>query len=238
MRRDVLPHVVRHVDLLGTDSVVLYSELTPETVEEAIRAQVAYFDGLGHSFEWKLYDYDPPADLAERLVAHGFVAEEEETTVVLDATDLPDVLIHPVSADIRPITAPEGLDDVIAVEEAVWADDRSWLRRQLTDELQLAPDLLRIYVAYVDDTPASAAWVRFHPGARFAGLWGGSTLPAYRKRGLYTALLAVRTQEALRHGARFLTVDASPMSRPILEKLGFRAIGTTTPYIWSRREET
>jgi hypothetical protein len=33
-------------------------------------------------------------------------------------------------------------------------------------------------------------------------------------------------------GIRYLQVDASPDSRPILERLGFLALTTTTPYIW------
>jgi predicted acetyltransferase len=70
--------------------------------------------------------------------------------------------------------------------------------------------------------PACSAWIRFHPPTQFASLWGGSTLPAYRKHGLYTAVLAVRAQEARRRGYRFLTIDASPMSRPIVEKHGFQ----------------
>ncbi len=55
----------------------------------------------------------------------------------------------------------------------------------------------------------------------FASLWGGSTLASHRKRGFYTALLAVRVQEAIRRGARYLTIDASPMSRPIVARFGF-----------------
>jgi hypothetical protein len=34
-------------------------------------------------------------------------------------------------------------------------------------------------------------------------------------------------------GIRYLEVDASSESRPILERLGFDAVTTTTPYIWS-----
>ena len=34
-------------------------------------------------------------------------------------------------------------------------------------------------------------------------------------------------------GFRFLEVDASSDSRPILERLGFSAVTTTTPYVWS-----
>jgi hypothetical protein len=32
---------------------------------------------------------------------------------------------------------------------------------------------------------------------------------------------------------RYIEVDASDDSRPILERLGFDAVTTTTPYVWS-----
>ena len=34
-------------------------------------------------------------------------------------------------------------------------------------------------------------------------------------------------------GVHYLQVDASEASRPILERLGFTPITTTTPYIWT-----
>jgi len=45
-------------------------------------------------------------------------------------------------------------------------------------------------------------------------------------RGLSCGLAASR-------GVPYLYVDASPDSRPILERLGFVAVTTTTPYVWS-----
>jgi hypothetical protein len=42
-------------------------------------------------------------------------------------------------------------------------------------------------------------------------------------------LLAVRAQAAWREGFPLLTVDASPMSRPILEKKGFEVLAFTWP---------
>ncbi len=65
-----------------------------------------------------------------------------------------------------------------------------------------------------------------------ASLWGGSTISGFRKRGLYTALLAVRAQEANARGVRYLTVNASAMSRPILEKFGFEVIAYSHPCKW------
>jgi len=59
----------------------------------------------------------------------------------------------------------------------------------LAAELREDPESVVIYIAYCDDVPVSTAWVRFHAGSQFASLWGGSTLPDYRGRGLYTDLL-------------------------------------------------
>ena len=77
-----------------------------------------------------------------------------------------------------------------------------------------------------------AAWVRFASGTGFATLWGGSTLPAWRGRGIYRALVAQRANLAAARGFRYLQVDASDASRPILERLGFVPVTTTTPFIW------
>jgi GNAT superfamily N-acetyltransferase len=57
-------------------------------------------------------------------------------------------------------------------------------------------------------------------------------VPAFRKQGLFTSLVAVRAQEARRRGARFLTVDARPMSRPILEALGFKLLCFANALNW------
>ena len=54
-------------------------------------------------------------------------------------------------------------------------------------------------------------------------------------QGFYTALLAVRVQEAIARGRRYLTIDASPMSRPIVERFGFVRLAESTPCIWRVR---
>ena len=74
--------------------------------------------------------------------------------------------------------------------------------------------------------------MRFHSGTDFASLWGGSTLPSRRRQGIYRALVGRRATLAAERGYRYLQVDASPDSRPILERLGLRVLTTTTPYVW------
>jgi GNAT superfamily N-acetyltransferase len=72
--------------------------------------------------------------------------------------------------------------------------------------------------------------VEFHHGTEFAGLWGGGTLPEWRGRGVFRALVAHRARLAADRGFRYLQVDATPDSRPILERLGFVVLATTTPF--------
>ena len=236
VQREVAPHVVRFIPLEGLErdgGVVVYSCLSAENTEEVIREQIAYFENLGCDFGWKVYDHDTPADLQTRLAAHGFEPGEPEAVVVLDLEEAPALLWQPSAHDVRRVEDPAGIEEVIAVQVRVWEEEfPTWLAEHLQQELLRNGEQIAIYVAYVDGTPASSAWVRFHLPGRFASLWGGSTVPGHRRRGLYTALLAVRAQEARRRGARFLTVDASPMSQPILEKLGFRCISYAHEYRW------
>jgi GNAT superfamily N-acetyltransferase len=232
MRREVVPPVVRYVSLWDNSSAVLYAQLDAANADAAIQEQIGHFATLGHEFEWKCYSHDTPPDLPDRLRAAGFHPDEPEAVMVLDVANPPAALLQPLTLDIRRLTDPAGLADVQAIEEAVWAEDRGWLATQLRNEVRETPDLLSIYAGYAEGQPVSAGWVRFDPRGQWAGLWGGSTLAAYRGRGFYTALLAVRVQEARARGVRFLTVDAGPMSRPILEKHGFQQIATAIAYTW------
>ncbi|MDF3147385.1 GNAT family N-acetyltransferase, partial [Streptomyces sp. T21Q-yed] len=54
-----------------------------------------------------------------------------------------------------------------------------------------------------------------------------------RGRGIYRALVAHRARAAVDRGYRYLQVDAMSTSRPILERLGFEPLTTTTPYVYT-----
>ena len=79
-----------------------------------------------------------------------------------------------------------------------------------------------VYLAFVDGTPVARASASF--GRRAVSLFGGSTLPEARGHGAYRALVAARWQDAVDRGTPVLVTQASPMSRPILARLGFREV--------------
>ena len=69
-------------------SCITWSELTRDSADAVIAAQVRYFAARGTPIEWKLYDYDQPADLAQRLLAAGFVADDEELMLVAETAGI------------------------------------------------------------------------------------------------------------------------------------------------------
>ncbi|NUP19725.1 MAG: GNAT family N-acetyltransferase [Streptomyces sp.] len=103
----------------------------------------------------------------------------------------------------------------------------------LIGRVAAAPDEISVHVAEADGEVVSAAWLVFRAGTGFASLWGGSTSAEWRGRGIYRALVATRAALAVARGVTYLHVDASDDSAPILRRLGFEGVTTTTPYIWS-----
>ena len=202
-------------------------------LDELIARQVRVFAEHGEEFEWKLHAHDRPADLADRLLAAGFVPEELETVVIAPVPEVAGEVRLPDGVSLREVTGRTDLERIAAMEQAIWQDDRSWLIDNLEAEQAVDPDALTIAVAEADGLVLCAGWVRFVRRTEFATLWGGGTLPAWRGRGIYRALVAYRANLAAERGFRYLQVDASDDSRPILERLGFVAVTTTTPYIWS-----
>lgn len=237
--RQATAHVVRHLPPAATsgfrDGFISYSRLDERSADMAIEEQIAFFESHSLDFEWKVYAHDTPVDLRQRLVARGFEMEDPEAIMALVLADAPSSLLAPVTHDVRRLTDPDQLDLVMAVQRTVWAKELNSLAGYLRDAMISTPDLLTVYLAYAGDAPAAAAWLYYDGQSPFASLWGGSTLPAYRKQGLYTALLAQRVQEARQKGARFLTIDASPMSRPIVERFGFLHLTTAYAGNWKRK---
>ncbi|GAB2573132.1 GNAT family N-acetyltransferase [Streptomyces capparidis] len=216
-------------------SGVLWSDLDAAGADAAIAEQVRYFTGVGREFEWKLYGHDRPRDLGERLAAAGFEPEETETLLVAEAAELAPGYELPEGVRLRPVDDPQGVELVVRAHELAFGTDSSRIGRQLLAQLTHAPRDVVAVVAMAGDEPVSAARMELYPGTDFAGLWGGGTAAEWRGRGIYRALVAHRARIAVERGYRFLQVDASDDSRPILLRLGFTALGTTTPYVYRPR---
>jgi GNAT superfamily N-acetyltransferase len=221
-------------------------------LDELIARQRDYFAALGQSVEWKLHGHDQPADLPDRLRAAGFVPAEPETVVIGPVAPLAATLpVPPPGVRLREVTARADLDRIAELKSIVGGSSQEWLADALERELavdpgvshagagaagsEIWPQSLTVVVAeeVSSGQVLSAGWVRYVAGTGFATLWGGSTLPQWRGRGIYRALVIYRARLAEARGFTMLQVDASDQSRPILRRLGFVPVTTTTPYVYT-----
>lgn len=225
----VLRQFTEHGGFIDYRSV---ADLPARELDELIARQREIFAARGEQAEWKWHSHDLPSDLADRLRAAGFVPEERETVVVGLAEPLTGDPLLPEGVSLRQVTARVDLDRIAAMKGAVLGEDRSWQADELAAELAADPTALTILVAEAGGDVVSAGWVRYAQGTDFASLWGGSTLRTWRHRGIYRALVAARARLAFARGFRYLQVDASGESRPILERLGFVPLTSTVPYVF------
>ncbi|MFF4245577.1 GNAT family N-acetyltransferase [Streptomyces sp. NPDC001822] len=207
--------------------------LSRDRAEVEIAAQVEHYTALGiPEFEWKLYAHDSPPDLGALLSAAGFAAEPPETLLVAPVADLVAPVELPEGLTLRRVTDAAGVELMVRAHELAFGTDGSRLRHRTLAGLADAPDTFVAVVVTAGDEPVSSARMEMHPGTGFAGLWGGGTAAPWRGRGVYRALVAHRARIAAERGYRFLQVDATDQSAPILRRLGFTALGTTTPYVY------
>ncbi len=216
---------------------VRWSGLDEATADAAIADQIRTFAPFGHPFEWKVYAHDRFADLPRRLRAAGFVPEPPEALMVAEVGALSADVTLPAGVRLHEVTDAAGVDLMVRVQDEVFDGAGSGMRPWLLALLERAPETVQLVVAMAGDRPVSAARAELTPGGEFAGLWGGGTLPDWRGRGVYRALVAHRARTAAARGYRWLQVDATDDSRPILERLGFQRLSTTTPYVYRPGED-
>ncbi|WP_042390376.1 GNAT family N-acetyltransferase [Streptacidiphilus melanogenes] len=250
MRREARPdHVLTRVERVG-DVVrqvgpgemwngVLWSGLDEGSADAAIARQVAEYRALPdvESFEWKLYSHDHPRDLGARLVEAGFEAGGPEALMVAEAEAIASIEAPlPEGVELVPVTDADGAELVGAVHDRAFSvGTGARIRTRLLAQLEAAPESVLALVAMAGEQPVCAARLDFNEGTHFAGLWGGGTVAEWRGRGIYRALVAHRARVAVDRGYRYLFVDASDQSRPILARLGFTRLATTTPYEYRLR---
>ncbi len=165
---------------------------------------------------WEIGTHATPGDLTERLLELGLV-DDEPTPLAVGMVLTRPPLVPPPGVEVRPAETPEdrlasatiaavAFGGPLPTEPPPPSDDRSNV----------------VYLAFVDGRPVARASASF--GEHAVSLFGGSTLPEARGQGAYRALVAARWEQAVARGTPALVTQASPMSRPILARLGFREV--------------
>ena len=135
-----------------------------EELDQLIARQRDYFARRGEAVEWKTRGHDRPAELSARLLAAGFVPEEQETVLIGLTAELAATPVLPAGVRLRPVTADADMHRIAAMESAVWGQDWSWLGADLIGRIAAAPGDIAVLAAEAGGEVVSAAWLVFRPG--------------------------------------------------------------------------
>ena len=174
------------------------------------------------STQWEVGSRAHPDGLVAMLLERGLILDDDPVAVALALTTAPPA--PPLGVEARRV---ETFDEYEAAKRVQWVafnasqqriDDE---RAQLRHEFETAPRL--VHAVWLDGELVSAGTCA--ATAHGLALFGGATLPQVRGRGAYRALIHARWAEAQERGIPALLTQAGSMSRPILERLGFEAVG-------------
>lgn len=219
----------RYCLLLGsqpTTTLVSRLRLDPDEVPEAIHEVREEIARSGHrEAVWRIGSSATPADLVDRLTAHGFVpsnrpGDEPHLTSMMLTEEPPAV----DGVEARRVESAAELKLASAISSAAFGeeeDDFDWDVRFVSERAGHIP---RMYIAFVDGVPVGAARALVEPDCPAVMLISGAVLAEARGRGAYRALVRTRWDDAVAAHQPALVVHAGAMSRPILERLGFHAV--------------
>ena len=187
--------------------------------EGHIAPLVAWYREHGVKARFELVPGLADAGLGRALHRLGYCASEFHTSLIAEADPAP----MPNGAAIDRVTGADAMEDFLDAYVAGWefppqhhdqfkANVRPWLHEPGWS----------LYVARLDGRPAAAGILHLHDKVGYCA--DSATDPAYRGRGLQTALLARRWQDARAAGADLLCSGAAFLSASHrnMERLGMR----------------
>lgn len=211
----------------------------PDEADDVITEVSELFATRGLPLMWVLDPGTEPANFSELLAARGFVPDPHgaESAVM--------VLPMPERFDAEPVAGLElldGLTDIDTFRRAdavnreaftgeLVGDDPGYLAR-LNRRLhnQRAVSGRHVILATIDGEPAASAGLTIYP-PHGAVLNGGAVRAKFRGLGIYRAMVAARVGLARQACVEGLSVWGGPMSKPILERLGFEKVGWRRFYL-------
>ncbi len=175
---------------------------------------------------WTIGDSATPSDVVPRLLGLGLEAEPGEGSLVMLLDAPPDR--RETTFRVERVATPEALLVAIEVANAGFAhppedaDDERHRAAETFEQERTGGHTVRL-LAFDGDLPVATGQAWYGPGGLYLG--GGATIPSHRRRGAMSALVATAWDEAVRRGTPALVSYGNAMSAPMLEGLGFHAVG-------------
>ena len=212
-------------------NLVGMAHLTDGNADAVIARVRERYASEGKAFGWVTGPSTTPADLSVRLVRAGMRRHDPpesgmaltDLAVPIDAN--PDVRID----EIAPAAA-ERHAEMMGRAYGMPTEVATFVVRLLAAK---SPIRTRGYLAYLGGAePVAWSYLVYIPGTRIVLLGGAATLAEFRGRGIYTALVKRRLDDARADGNEAAVIQAGHLSAPVCAKIGFRTLCELVFHTW------
>lgn len=218
---------------------VYRARFAPNTVDEQIEATLAPYKERNLDMFWWLTSSSQPANLGERLEAHGLTRVGALVDMAADLRNLPGTVPTPSALVIeevrtrkqllaanRVLMAGFALPDEIALAmtermtDVGYGDDRPW----------------HLYLALLDGKPVATATLFLKYGV--AGIYNVATVPEAQRQGIGAAVTLAAMHAGRARGYRVAVLHATDMGLPVYGRLGFEEKSQIGLYFWAAPRAT
>lgn len=207
--------------------------LDPGRVEARLDELIEAVEGDGRRCLWIVGPDTRPGDLGDRLTTRGFARVREWAGLAL--TDLRAAAADsPAGVTVEPLSWANAAAYAAALARPDDERHRAYLLACAHRYLGIPERKIEILVARLDGAAAGYA-VLWAAAGGVAMLADALTVPAFRRRGVYRALVARRLALARAAGCTaVVTYARTDTSAPILARRGFRELCRVAGYLWPR----
>ena len=215
---------------------VVRADLTPETANAAIQESILIMDAHGVAGSWHVGPSMRPADLPQRLLAHGFIDGGTEPGMAMDLRMLGDDPPAPPDLAITTVESDEDLDvwtETLARGFGAGPQEGRWVGEMYRRIGLDKSSSMRHYLGRLAGQPVATATAFYGVGS--VGLYFIFTVSEARRRGIGAAITHAALSDAYRAGYRVAVLCSSDMGRSVYRRLGFVEYCSIRLYEWRRK---
>jgi GNAT superfamily N-acetyltransferase len=191
--------------------------------EEFVARAKSFFAKRGRGFSvWLRGDQEEDRDLLAAVEAAGLQLAYEMPEMVLEApVEAPPL---PAGAEISKLTEVEQVDDYWKIAASSYASlgFPPEVFGSYGNRSGLLGENVAAFVAHLEGEPVSIAMTIVSHGV--AGIYWVGSLERARGKGLGQATTAAATNAGFELGAELASLQASPMGKPIYERMGYETL--------------
>lgn len=219
-----------------TCNVAFHANIKQENVDKTIEQFLNEGRKRNVPLQWYTGHKDKPANLGERLAAHGFTTRGLGPGMAIDLSKMKE---EPLPEGLKIIevkddSALKAWCHIVCTSFGIPENDEGALAEWFKTDMEYKLPL-KLYLGLADGKAIATSM--YYLAAGVAGIYFVGVLPEARNKGAGFAITQKPLKDARKLGYRIGTLQASPMGEPVYLKMGFKEYFKTGSYTWLPENE-